>query len=241
MKIFKGLAALLLFWVCVNANENLQYLPEENCVSLAEGLDFEPIIYETGQANLSGGGIGFINGINTDFDRAVSHANRLSSYAGAKVYYIYNPIQLFSKDILKSYWTSRESPMVDLVKKMWQSFFDANHPDAKFLQICHSYGASVVKSALEASSKEVRRRIIVLAISPAVIIPKKICSKSYNYVSKRDVVPYFNITGNVRHGKELKKLKPHKDASFFDHGFDSPTYEEVIKKCIQSYLNSLNK
>ena len=123
--------------------------------------------------------------------------------------------------------------------KQWDHFIATHGPEEKFFQTCHSGGAIKVRNALMASPKAVRDRIIVLAISPGVIIPKKLCFQSFNYASKNDWVPLIDYYGAARlqgYADELIFLDPHPDAPKFDHSFDSPTFQPRIQQHIEKYI-----
>ncbi|MEX0962287.1 MAG: hypothetical protein WDZ28_05480 [Simkaniaceae bacterium] len=130
------------------------------------------------------------------------------------------------------------TPPTQKIKDDWHLLFTIFGPEVKILQYCHSHGATHVKNALLTSSEEVRQRIIVLAIAPAEIIPRKLCFQSYNYMSRRDFVTHFDIVGKMRHRDELTILDPHPDASFFDHDFLSPTFAPVIQYHINKYFEN---
>ncbi len=106
------------------------------------------------------------------------------------------------------------------------------------MQICHSGGADHVKNALIASSESVRQRIIVLAINPSVIIPRKLCFQSHNYMSRRDFVTRLDIMGRLKYGNELHLLEPHSNAKFWDHDFASPTFAPIIEYRINNYIEN---
>ncbi len=130
---------------------------------------------------------------------------------------------------------------VGLLKKKWQRFSAIHDSSAKYFQICHSGGAIHVYNALASSPKAVRDRIIVLAIAPVTIIPRHLCRASYNFASKRDSVPKYDIIGRRRYGNQLTLLDPHPEALEDDHGFDSPTVQTIIQKRINDYLKQVGE
>jgi RHS repeat-associated protein len=211
---------------------------------------------QVGSYDLQNGAIGFINGINNTRSEFIESAYNLSQYAhNAKIYGIYNA-KNFSGSIGKKLTGAFNSivsigtdiaecglgriglhtPPVQLLKNQWAHFAMTYGPDAKFLQICHSGGADHVKNALISSSEATRQRIIVLAINPSVIIPRKLCFQSHNYMSRRDFVTSLDIIGRLRYGNELHILEPHPNAKFWDHEFASPTFTGTIKRHIKDYI-----
>jgi len=198
--------------------------------------------YEIGSGELINGGIGFINGINNCEEEAREHAQRLSRYAkGAKIFGVYNATHTILVDILECILghCRISTPPVRMLKNHWNHFISSQGPDAKFLQICHSGGTIYVFNALASSPKEIRERIIVLAISPGAVIPKKLCFEAYNYASKRDVIPHLDAIGKIRYGDQLILLDPHPEAEHFDHAFDSPTFQDIILCHLTNYLKEI--
>ena len=195
--------------------------------------------FQVGSFDLANGAMGFVNGIANTKEESMAKARYLSGYAGgAKVYGVYNASNSVIGDLIDSGLgrIGIMTPPTQKIKDRWHDFFAISGPEAKFLQHCHSHGATHVKNALLTSPEEVRQRIIVLAIAPAEIIPRKLCFQSYNYMSKRDFVTHFDIVGKMRYRDELIVLEPHPDANFFDHDFLSPTFAEPIKRHTKDYI-----
>ncbi len=204
--------------------------------------DIDSYPYEIGSVDLENGGIGFINGINNLEEEAKEHALRISKYAqGIKILGVYNATHSFLLDILECILGQCRlpTPPSRMLKNHWNHFISTRGPEAKFLQICHSSGTIYVYNALSSSPKEVRERIIVLAISPGAVIPKKLCYEAYNYASKRDFIPHLDALGKIRYGDQLILLDPHPDAAHFDHAFDSPTFQDIILFHITNYLKQI--
>ena len=202
---------------------------------------FEPLStpYKIGTKDLANAGIGFINGIDNTPTEAKAHALMISQYAnGSKIQGIYNATHALPVDVLECVANHCKiaTPPVQLLKEQWDHFISTQGPQAKFLQICHSGGAIHVLNALSSSPKDVRNKIIVLAISPGAIVPQRLCYRSFNYASKRDFVPKLDVLGNLLYGSQLISLKPHPDAHHHDHGFDSPTFQDIIQDNLADYL-----
>ncbi|MCB1082249.1 MAG: DUF687 family protein, partial [Chlamydiia bacterium] len=188
---------------------------------------------------LSKGLIMSIGGINTDLKEHMQTANQISAAAnGAKVTIVYNATHSPWVDVPECVAARMgyQMPPVQHLKNCWNEFIATRGPDEKIFIRCHSNGAQYVKQALESSPKSVRERIIVLAIAPAVIIPKSLCFDSFNYVSRRDFVTHLDINGKIMYGKELHILEPHVEANRFDHSSLSPTFKEIEKYHIDEYL-----
>jgi hypothetical protein len=102
--------------------------------------------------------------------------------------------------------------------------------------------------------KELRDRVIVVAIAPGAVVPKKLCFNSFNYASKKDIVHFGELVlpgffdssecGTsktmemiLEYRKELELLDPHPDATGIDHDFESPTFTDIIERRITNHLN----
>jgi len=204
--------------------------------------------FHVGSSTLSHGAIGFINGINNSPEESQASATRLSQYGqGVQVHGIYNASNFWGMQPLSLGIDIFEctmghfgihTPPVQMLKSQWGQFIATHGPTAKFLQICHSGGADHVRNALLTSPDSVRQSIIVLAIAPSVIIPEDLCYRSNNYISRRDFVTHLDIIGKMRYGNQLQVLEPHPDASFWNHSFLSPTFEETIKKSINIHVKN---
>lgn len=107
------------------------------------------------------------------------------------------------------------------------------------MQVCHSGGALHVKNALLASPEAVQQRIIVVAIAPAVIIPRKLCFKSNDYISKQDFVTYLDRSGMQKYGDQLQILKPDSELKWWhwDHDFLSSTFARELERHIDAYIS----
>ncbi len=208
------------------------------------------------------GYIGWINGINNTFEVAKRSGVYLQTLSdGHTISGIYNRTHTVAIDLLESSLLNHNgySPVTNqLLQNEWTAFHETNrgNSSAKLLQICHSQGALHVKNALENCPPEVRDRVIVIAIAPAAIVPKRLCFKSYNYASEKDIIYQFDPTfkyplvkGVVddvlvpRFGEispedlaELVILKPHAEATGLDHSFQSPTYRKVLIEKLEDYL-----
>jgi hypothetical protein len=157
-----------------------------------------------------------------------------------------------------------QSGPVQNIQDMIQNFHKTRPPDAKMLWIAHSQGAMHLHNALATLDPDEQKRCIVLGIAPAKIITNKISFRAKSYMSMRDIVPLFDLSGKEgQRGLQLIShtddpfdleaqrafaetspflyftiLRPHRDAPLFDHSIASPTFEETIKKTIKLYIKS---
>ncbi len=206
--------------------------------------------------------IGGINGMCTKFHEAVDHAQYLSNFIPTKsIEWVYNRTNNPVNDGLEILGAnySRISPnTAKELQNNWTSFHEEmkDSPDSKYLQFCHSQGAIHVRNALLASPKEIRDRVIVIAIAPGAIVPKNLCYMSYNYASSKDIVPKGEVAfaGFINPGdseaseflmqayknhEELIILKP-LDNSWCngEHGFQDLIFKNEISDQIEKYFSN---
>jgi hypothetical protein len=189
--------------------------------------------------------IGGINGIDTPIEMAESHAAFLSSYAeGHRIEWCYNPTSGFVFDLLKVFafdYLGLSLGAARLLRERWSAFHNENleRPEAKYLQFCHSKGAIDVRIALSSLPPEVRNRVIVVALAPAAIISRELCSASYNYASRLDLVPYGKLFVSPSPQEaallaQLIILDP--KLGEIGHELQSGIFNEVIAHHMQGYL-----
>ena len=112
-----------------------------------------------------------------------------------------------------------------------------------------------MRNALMDAPREIRDRIIVVAIAPAATITDDLCFKAFNYASKNDIVPKGEILYGAivdclvplpfrhhmddayeRQQENLVLLDPAPGAGCLDHDFQSPTFEPIIRGHMEDYL-----
>ena len=206
-------------------------------------------------------GIGGINGINISWDEAHSHTKYINQFApGHSIDWIYNHSHGIIADLAEVFLLNYLgfSPNTgQLLKETWIDFHhrNTNRPNAKYLQFCHSQGAIHVRNALVKLPKEICSRIIVVAIAPAVAVPKELCFQSFNYVCKNDIIPYGELcfAGAInpheckpsdlmkqimKYQEEFIFLKPNAAHNQSMHFFQHPIYAQKIRERIDEYLQN---
>jgi hypothetical protein len=203
--------------------------------------------------------IAMICGMNISAKEADAHAEYLNSFfPGRTVDLIPNKSHGAALDLAEVFFLNYSGISIRTAKalqRIWLQFHKVNkeNPDAKLLQFCHSQGAIHVKNALTWTPPEIQSRIIVIAIAPGTIVPQELCFASFNYASKRDLVPWAELALRsgldsnetemsdatkkvIENQAELILLDPHPKAKFLDHEFQSPTFKEVIRDHVEDYL-----
>jgi hypothetical protein len=230
--------------------------PEDPPSFHSQNPDFSRKTFEISGVKLARGAIGGINGIGNNLDQAKANAGYLSQLSCSHhVEWVHNQSHSIPVDIVEIIlfnYKGYSAPAKHLMEN-WMKFHEEhkNNPHSKYLQVCHSQGATHVRNALQNAPKEIRNRIIVVAIAPSSVVPKELCFESFNYASKRDPIPLSEAVLNYNpytpyekrmaepsHAalKELILLEPHPDAARFDHNFDSPTFKEPISYHISEYI-----
>ena len=193
----------------------------------------------TGQVNPKRG-IGFINGINNRFQDAYESSKMISEISeGAKIYGTYNATQGICYDIIENMLGNAfvATPPTDRLLETWNDFFSNAPKDAKFLQICHSGGTTHVDLALLVAPESTRNRIEVLAVSPRHYIREELCQNVRHVCSKYDPITYLDVSGRIDCSRYTDVIAQHKDAStWFDHSFNSPTFQNSITQKIQEFM-----
>ncbi len=205
--------------------------------------------------------IGFINGMNTSLSESINHMEHVRQFVGdLHVEGVYNHSNTPPVDMAEIFLLNYAGIAPNtgkLLVENWSGFHEENihNPDAKYLQVTHSMGNILTKDALQMAPQEIRDRVIVVAIAPAVIIPAGLCYDSFHYASKKDVVHYgenahtllmtgFNeepeqkemLKQLIENKNRLMLINPHEEATSIDHDFESRTFEEIIEYHIEEYL-----
>jgi hypothetical protein len=204
-------------------------------------------------------GIGGINGMNTSFKEAASHAQYLSDLGGGnEVQWVHNKSNRWDRDLLEiaflNYLGFSPNTASDL-KKNWYEYHELHrdNPKKKYLQFCHSQGTIHVNNALDSCPEEISDRVMVVSIAPAKVVPTEKCFKSYNYASEKDFVflgeiaysgflnsdpfeasPFMEMT--IENHEELILLPADPSSYWPDHGWKSLTFVKNIRKHISEYL-----
>ncbi|CUI16927.1 putative rhs family protein [Candidatus Protochlamydia naegleriophila] len=190
-------------------------------------------------------GIGFMHGIMNKLSDAYASAKLLSTMANDHFVTINNNSSRgFILDLVRcafELYFHAQTKAVRVQQKVWDAYFAHAKPGGVYLHFCHSEGAIITRNALMTYSEELRKRIIVVAIAPGAYIEDKYAMEVTHYRSKRDIVPMLDFVGASRCRHSTVVLDPHQDAGWFDHSFDSPTYQDARKYHIDLYQEQYGK
>ncbi|KAF3362703.1 hypothetical protein PHSC3_000690 [Chlamydiales bacterium STE3] len=130
-----------------------------------------------------------------------------------------------------------------LLHKEWNNFFENNPSDTMYLQTCHSQGAIPTRNALIDYPNSLRKRIFIVAVSPAAYIYTETCADVMHHLADphRDGVPRgdFRELQRISHKVEMPPL--HSDVSYRDSSMFSPVFKDKLRKHLTNYLNSGGK
>ncbi|MBX9703515.1 MAG: DUF687 family protein, partial [Silvanigrellaceae bacterium] len=191
-------------------------------------------------------GIGFINGIRTNKDECRSMGYYISDLVGCRnIECVHNASHGFLNDIYECILGLQgiATPPVRELHNNWNEYINNNSSEFNYLQICTSQGAIHVNNGLLSFPEELRKRILVLAISPAVYIDPNLCGGVYHYRSKswRDIIPYRDQKGALRSHGTIRELNSHPKAPLHDHTILSPTFRDPIILHTDTFLRSGRK
>jgi RHS repeat-associated protein len=179
---------------------------------------------------------GIWNFLSTSFESAMTISHMAGGY---NVHFCHHPT-MGLLDFVRCFLELMLGFNTSAVKELqndWIEFLK-NNPLAFILHICHSEGAIVTRNALRSLPEEFRAKIHVEAFAPGGYISDKLAASVHHYRSTRDIVPLLDFKGALECKDSTTVLKPHSDAPWFDHSFDSPTFEGALRYEIERFLSS---
>lgn len=188
--------------------------------------------------------ITIVNGIHSLVKNLKEVSHKISAMAGdINIHMVHNaPRGAVITDLVRSffrlYFHIRFSAEKALCSE-WDARLKSLPQDIPILHYCHSEGAIITRNALEVY--ENNQRIIVVAIAPGGYISKELCKEIHHYCSTHDIVPLCDVLGRLRCKDTTTILDRHPEASFWDHDFNSKTYEVTIKNHVELYINEYGK
>lgn len=189
-------------------------------------------------------GLGMVCGIGTDRGRMEELMAYASSIAGGlRVEGTFSPTKGLATDIRRANISLNlvATETSYLILDRWTKFFENNASDALYLELPHSRGCIDTELALVMAPKEIRERIIIVAIAPAKFISSAFCKDAVNYVTTHDIVPKLQkvlafakapdpIVVNLDESSPIPKGA---------HGFDEKVYANSLENHISELLGRL--
>lgn len=199
--------------------------------------------YELNRRNIKDKFILFVNGMNTPHDLARCHTEYISDLQGGiNVHFMYNATHgkiMNSIECIMGHYQVATEPVRGIHESL-NKFFDTASSDATALIVCNSQGAIHVSNAMLCYNEELRHRVNVLAIAPGGYVYPETCREVIHYRAefKRDFIPYLDRDGAERAKDTIVTLPSHPDASFFDHSFQSLTYQDALRNHLKAYIRN---
>lgn len=202
--------------------------------------------------------IAFMNGIANTMEDSLGHIAHLINLVPdipVKIQLVYNNSNGLIRDAAEAVLFNFHgiSTVAKDLREKWTKFHNRNqnYPYQKILHICHSAGALHTKIALQGLPEEIRNRVIVIAIAPATVIPKKLCYDSFNYCGAYDPIPQFEPAFRIieqhlslfplrehpfENREELIFIRPKEGTPKIGHDFRHPMYAPYLRLQIKAYL-----
>ena len=255
--VISGFFAKAAHGVCNTVAATRPYIPDaliepfaKSCRVETEGIEYRYMR------------IGFINGMNNSYEDCMRSLEYIKTFVGdMKIEGVYNHSNSFVGDlaeILLLNYGGVAPVTAELLIENWTRFHEENkdNPDAKYLQITHSMGTILTKDALQKIPKEIRNRVIVVAIGPAIVIPENLCYDADHYASKQDIVHLgenlatlagANLLDDVQRAEVIRKFEENKNRLILldphanykkglDHELESPTFFSKLGEHTGEYL-----
>lgn len=200
-------------------------------------------------------GIGFINGMNTEYKHAVKNARMIADFSKVNIRAVFNCTHGIFWDLRECFngWLGYCTKPSHKLHKLWDKYFDSMPANARYLMVCHSQGAVLVKNALKHYDPELRKRIDVVAVAPGAFINPKYCGSVVHYLAsfKRDFVPlldyifliirnfYFYLIRSEKNLSEwnIRFVPSHVNAPWHDHSFRSDSFVPYIRESLEAFVN----
>lgn len=193
-------------------------------------------VLKGGQA-LENGRITFGNGIFNNLKDLANTTQMLSDLSGGyQVTGIYNDSR--GPGAFKAFFESlgyKTKEVMNLRTEFCRSFLElaqkrSEGTDVRHFHISHSQGGIQTKHALRGLPDPVRQHVEVLNINGGKVVPEKYCFRATNLQSSGDIVPHFDVGGQIKYRKQIETVKAHKDAGWLDHTVNSPTFTKLLTK-----------
>ena len=200
--------------------------------SYLQNLNNHSSVIKVGNGTVSNARATCINGIGNTRKDAEGMIGRISEILGnVSVAGIYDATHGFVADffeciLLKLGFATKS---VHLLVDRWRELFQEMN-NGTIHHFAHSQGALTTRVALKQLTPEERDMIDVVTLGGAAIITREECKGAYNYVSKSDLVPLLDIKNLYFGNANVVHLPCQSKNKWFDHGFNSPTYQNVLKE-----------
>jgi hypothetical protein len=204
--------------------------------------DNHSIPYHLYRQELERGQIGFINGMACTRENTERDATRISDDSSQRrnIHCVYSATtRNHDRDIASGILGCGgiATPAVPLLLNQWQDFFEKD-TGSRFLQLCTSRGSIEVNNALTLLPPELQRRLIVITIAPACLIPADRAFRVFNLVIPSDVVPMTGLNRHLLQEEHTVWLQEHTDTPTDPHNLHGSSYREWLTPRIDAYIRT---
>ncbi|MBS0605829.1 MAG: hypothetical protein JSR57_02665 [Verrucomicrobia bacterium] len=179
--------------------------------------------------------IGVINGIDTGYEELTARVDHIANTYEVACHGIYNPTHNKYYDLAKCYlsmngYGGRQNSTVRAIQEFCIKASGLVGSTGKILLIPHSKGCMDTYFALQGLPKSIRQQIEVVAIAPALVIPKAFAGNVVNYASKGlDYVVlnhYSGVYRGIKEGNLTFLPRAPGTPRIGDHSYNSPTFSD---------------
>ena len=182
------------------------------------------------------------NGVGNQWGDLGEKAHRISLYSGYNTRGVYNAthsLPIDGHEALRNLNSHAMTPPAYLLQQQWTYYFDNDKTGAPLFQMGHSQNTAQIRNALENYPKELRDRIIVVAIAPLAYIPPNLCMKVTHYVCRSDPVTWIDRKGKQACKDTIIYVPRNRKAKQSCHEFLNPIYSNYIQREIYKYQDLL--
>ncbi len=246
------------FCLTGDSGYSMPYLPD-----FEHFADEKSHCFDLGRYELPDFRITFANGMSNTTSICHENSTHISDMCGGyNVHAIYNSSYGGLGDFIECGLGAMgiATPPVFELYRSWTEYCVSHDKNEKILHFTSSQGAINTYNALLLMNPDYAKRIYVVSIEGAILIPRNLAGDVRNYVNGnliRDVVPYVHriidvvtkpsfvsiknyIVQNYTNEYHISYVKSSANAPIFDHAITSPTYKEIIGKEYDAFLKWKN-
>jgi hypothetical protein len=209
------------------------------CSALEKGALTPSHVFDLGRPEIEGRQLRFHNGMYNTLEEAREHASRISDLTGGyNVHCTYSPTTGIPRDVVSAFLSQSGvlNPSVLYLLEEWRDFFDKDDTN-NLCQICHSRGAIEVYNALDLLPENLRKRINVVALAPACLIPEGKAFRVRNLVNLLDPIAHV-ATGKDQISSPHTILSDLHSDTLNPHTPHGASFRDSLKSMVEAYIRT---
>lgn len=226
----------------------LQYSWAEHLRNAKETLFTEPHFHIIKNENRIDG-LSFLaqNGMCNTFEEAKESFTKLSNALNIEIHYVYNAFEGYRQDIQRAAMekiSGFPSAAVYLgTQQTKQELLKGNI----VIRAAHSEGVLQVQLGLKDLPAHALKNLHIIALGGATIISDPRLGSVQNFISRRDPIPFLTCGLEIYRARKnnsphVTLLDPEPGAHpYFDHSFNSPTYQKALIKSLKDIIDEYGK